>query len=532
MKVEVTFHGAVGVVTGSCYLLKIGERTLLIDCGLFQGNKSLRELNYGPFPFEPREIDAVLLTHAHVDHCGLIPKLCRLGFKGPVYATQGTAELIGFVLPDSGHIQELEVERLNQRNSRRGRETVRPIYTRAESERCLGQVKAIDYERWVDILPGVRARYWDVGHILGSASIELSIRQDNGRALRLLFSGDIGPGHHVFHPDPDAPQGFDYVFVESTYGDRVRNGGDPVARRQELAEIVTDGLRRGGNILIPAFAIERTQELLYDLDVLFDDRVIPTVDVFLDSPLAIRATEVFDRHLTEINKEGTPHPFRRPNLHFLEDVADSKRLKRLSGGAIIIAGSGMCDAGRIRHHLRDNLWRPDATVILVGYQAPGTLGRLLEEGKEAVRIQGEDVTVRARLKKIEAYSGHADRNGLVEWLLDRLPVCGNIFLTHGEELARNGFKAALLATGRSLPEISIPQLDQTARLKCGQCCDWLEGPSRATPAMTEELDWHNDYAATMIDINRILQGLPDDAARHAFLKSIRGVMGRAENKVS
>jgi metallo-beta-lactamase family protein len=521
LTVELTFHGAAGGVTGSCYRLDTGEHTVLIDCGLFQGNKSIRELNYGQFPFNARDVDAVLLTHAHVDHAGLFPKLCRAGFKGRAYATPSTIELLGFVLPDSGHIQELEVARLNQRNARRGRETVTPIYTRDDAERALKRLQAVDYEKWFEVVPGVRARFWDAGHILGSASIEISVAQKSGRSMRLLFSGDIGRGQLPFHPDPDAPQGFDYVVMESTYGDRLHNGGDAVARRNQLAAIIQEGLARGGNILIPAFAVERTQELLYDLDVLFDDKVIPTLNVFLDSPLAIHVTDVFDRHLVEINEPGTPHPFRRPNLHFLDSAQDSKKLRNLAGGAIIMAGSGMCDAGRIRHHLRNNLWRPDATVILVGYQAPGTLGRLLEEGRDVVRIQGDDVAVRAKIVKLEGYSGHADRVGLVNWLMDRLPVCGNIFLTHGENDARAGLKAALLATGRNLPEISVPALDAKVRLKCGKCCDWLESPSRATPAMTAPLDWHNDYAQAMIDISRTLQKLPNDAARQDFLAGIR-----------
>lgn len=521
MSVELTFHGAAGGVTGSCYRLTTGQHAVLIDCGLFQGSKSIRELNYGEFPFAAKDVDAVLLTHAHVDHAGLFPKLCRAGFRGTAFATASTIELLGFVLPDSGHIQELEVERLNQRNTRRGRAAVSPIYTRRDAELSLKRLRPVAYESWINVVPGMRARFWDAGHILGSASLEVSIEQGGDRRMRLLFSGDIGRGQLPFHPDPEAPQGFDYIIMESTYGDRLHNGGDAVARRGQLAGIIQDGLKRGGNILIPAFAVERTQELLYDLDVLFDDKAIPPLEVFLDSPLAIRVTEVFDRHLAEINEPGTPHPFRRPNLHFLDDAAESKRLRNLAGGAIIMAGSGMCDAGRIRHHLRNNLWRPDATVILVGYQAPATLGRLLEEGRDVVRIQGDDVAVRAKIVKLEGYSGHADRDGLASWLMDRLPVCGNIFLTHGEDGARAGLKAALLASGKPLPEIFTPALDAKVRLKCGACCDWLSAPSRATPEMSAGLDWHNDYAQAMIDINRLLQKLPNDTSRHEFLLGVR-----------
>lgn len=528
MPAELTFHGAAGQVTGSCYRFTVGTQSFLIDCGLFQGNKSIRELNYNDFPFTPHDIDAVLLTHAHVDHCGLLPKLARQGFKGPIHATQGTIELAGFVLPDSGHIQEIEVERLNQRNNWRGRNSVEPIYTRLQAENMLRQFRPHGIEKWFDVIHGVRARFWDAGHILGAVSIELEIKDDaGGRPVRVLVSGDIGQGGHIFHEGPDAPKDFDYVITETTYGDRLRPDITSESRRAELCAIIRDGLARGGPVLIPAFAVERTQELLHDLDLLFDSKMLPPVEVFVDSPLATHVTGVFERHLTEINQDGTPHPFRRANLHFTASPEESRTLSQLKGNAIILAGSGMCDAGRIRHHLRQNLWRHEATVILVGYQAPGTLGRLLVDGKTMVRIQGDDVAVRAKIHNLEGYSGHADQNGLRKWLFDRLPVHGNIFLMHGEEEARKTFAALLRESGRELPPILLPKLDETVRLAVGTCCESLGGETRLTAEMTRDLDWHNEYVMVLQDLYRKLQDAHTDPARHQLLDEMRAVLARA-----
>jgi metallo-beta-lactamase family protein len=285
-----SFCGAAGTVTGSCYLLQTEGCRFLVDCGMFQGPKSLKELNYGPFPFDPRKIDFVLLTHAHIDHSGLLPKLVKQGFRGPIFATGGTADLLGYMLPDSGAIQEQEVRRLNRRNQQRGRDPVEPIYTEADARTALGNFSKVTYESWFQPGDGVRARYWNAGHILGAASIEVEIATGQGtpRVVRILFSGDIGPEHKLFHPDPEAPANLDYVCCEGTYGGRPRTDADPATRREILAGEVEAALARGGKLLIPAFAVERTQELLYDLSALFDSGRIPKLPVFLDSPLAIK----------------------------------------------------------------------------------------------------------------------------------------------------------------------------------------------------------------------------------------------------
>jgi metallo-beta-lactamase family protein len=528
MSVEVTFCGAADMVTGSCYHVKHEKGSFLVDCGMFQGNKSVRELNYGDFPFDPTEPASLLLTHAHIDHCGLIPKLVKAGFKGPVYATPGTSDLLSYVLPDSGHIQEMEVEHLNWRNARRGRLQISPIYTREDALASLRFIKPVSYCQWFDVAANVRARYWDAGHILGSASIEIEITESsNGdEPLKLLFSGDLGPGDKSFHPDPTAPTGVDYLFVETTYGDRDREQETEEQRRELLQTEVKAALAAGGNLVIPAFAVERTQELLVDLDMLMDRHAIPAVDIFLDSPLAINATTVFEKHLKEINQDGTPHPFHRANLHYVAEAADSKKLGNISGGSILMAGSGMCDAGRIRHHLKNNLWRPEATVLLVGYQAPGTLGRLLLDGKKTVRIQGEEIAVRARIRYLDVFSGHADRQNLLDWVKARLPVAQEIFLVHGENGARENFQRSLDEQGWDLPEIHAPHLGETIALRKKGAAQQKSLSVRPIQAVPENLDWHNDYADVILSLTQKLGELKDDKARAQLLADLRQTIGQ------
>lgn len=517
----ISFHGAAGGVTGSCFLIRHAQGSLLLDCGLFQGPKTEQELNYRDFAFDVTEPAALVLTHAHIDHSGLIPKLYRHGFQGPVVTTHGTADLLTFMLPDSGHIQETEVRHLNQRNRQRGRQEVEPIYTRMDAERCLSHIRAVDRDIWVDVAPGVRARFWDAGHILGSASVELELPGAD-RPVRMVFSGDLGPGDKPFHPDPNGPSRPDWLVVESTYGGRERPVIDATSRRLILADELRAALKRGGPVVIPAFAVERTQELLYDLDLLFDSKELPAVDVFLDSPLAVNVTRIFDKHLPDVNQPGTPAPFSRRNLHLIEEVEASKRLNRLSGNAIIIAASGMCEAGRIRHHLKNHLWRNSATVLLVGYQAPATLGRLLQDGVSRVRIQGEEVEVRATIRTIDAYSGHADRAGLMQWILARLPVSGGIFLVHGEDQERVALRASLIEAGLDGNKIHLPGLDEVWGLT-GRGAKPLTPthPPRIDKAAVAKPDWHNDYAATVLALADSVRKMRDDKKRAALLAKVR-----------
>lgn len=527
MPVTLSFFGAAGTVTGACCLVEHESGRFLVDCGLFQGSKTLRELNYGAFPFDPTGVDRLFLTHAHIDHSGLVPKLVKAGFRGPVMATEGTTDLLSFMLPDSGYIQETEVERLNRRNQQRGRPTVTPIYTRADAEASLRAIRKVPYDRWIAGGKGVRARFWNAGHILGSASIEFDLADGTG-ARRLLFSGDIGPEHKMFHPDPKAPRDFDVLVVESTYGDRDRPAVTPEQRRQQLRQEVTEALARGGNLLIPCFAVERSQELLLDLGLLFARRELPAARVYLDSPLAVRATEVFARHARALEDLGAlADPFRSPHIHFVETVEQSKAIGRIASGAIILAASGMCEAGRIRHHLKQNLWRPQATVLFVGYQAPGTLGHVLQQGADSVRIHGEEVRVRATLRQLDSYSGHADRAELLAWVRERMPIAQAIFLTHGEEGALAALARGLGEMGTGKAALVIPRLDERYALAAKGAPRALPSAPRLPAAALAARDWHNEYAALILDLQHALQGLADDATREGLLRRLRQVLDEA-----
>lgn len=528
--VEVKFLGAAGTVTGSCYLVTHPGGKFLVDCGLFQGSKSVRELNYKTFPFDPKSIDFVVLTHAHVDHSGLVPKLVKAGFNGPVYATRGTRDLLTYMLPDSGYIHETEVKRFNRRNRQRGLPEVQPIYTKVEAEASLESVIIRPYDDWFEADPdganGVRVRLWNAGHILGSASVEIEINTDE-RPVKVLFSGDIGPQEKSFQEVPDAPKDLDYLFVESTYGDRDRNDLTLKARRELLKRELLDGLNAGGNVLIPAFAVERTQELLYDIGLLLKDKDLPPVSVYLDSPLAIRATEVFEGHADDLNDvEGRGGLFRNPRFQFVNRAEDSMALDRITSGAIIIAASGMCDAGRIRYHLRSNLWRPQATVLFVGYQVPGSLGAMIMNKKTAVRIHGQEVAVRARIRKIDSYSAHADQQELVDWACQRLPVKRGIFLTHGEDPARSTLRDHLIAHGCDAGHIFIPHLDETFVLSLtGKINHSVVNP-RIEQSAVFGRDWHNEYAAFLVNLSDKLRAQDSDHTRHRTLNKLRDMLDR------
>jgi metallo-beta-lactamase family protein len=525
MSVTIQFCGASRTVTGSCYLLETSAGRFLVDCGLFQGQKTLKELNYGAFPFRPADIDAVLLTHAHIDHSGLLPKLVRHGFAGRILATRGTIDLCSYMLPDAGSIQESEVQALNRRNVARGRGEVRPIYTQADAIAALQSFSPVDYEQWIDVIPGVRARFWNAGHLLGSASIEIECIDENasGRPMRILASGDVGPDAKLLQPDPDAPSGFDYVICESTYGDRERAATTPDARRRRLAEEVQNAAARRGALLIPAFAVERTQELLVDLIDLMERGDIPAAPVFLDSPLAIRATEVFRRHADSLDPEvDVRRLLNSPQLRFTETVEESKHIAKLTGFHIVIAASGMCDAGRIRHHLRNWLWNTRATVLLVGFQAQGTLGRFLVDGAKAVRIQGNEIKVAATIRTIDDYSGHADGSELARWIAARRPIHRGLFLVHGEEPAIAGL--AERVSERIVPAARVfqPLLDDVYDLSAAVPRPLDAGRRRRlAPETVVALDWHNDMSKLVLDINDRIEAAADDRARGVIIRRLR-----------
>jgi metallo-beta-lactamase family protein len=523
-QVILRFCGAARTVTGSCYWVRSGPTSFLVDCGLFQGSKTLKELNYRPFPFDPKRIDFVLLTHAHIDHAGLLPRLIKEGFTGPVYMTEGTKDLLTFMLPDSGHIQEIEVATLNERKQQWGVPAVEPIYTRSDAEDALQRFETIAYENWIEPAEGVRARFWNAGHILGSASIELELSSGREqRVLRMLFSGDIGPEHKLFHADPKAPENFDYVVMESTYGGRARTKATPEHRRMLLAQEVKQALRAEGVLLIPVFAVERTQELLCDLIRLEESGGIPRVPIFLDSPLAIQVTKVFESHIGELEDLGGRRSLlRNPSIIATLTADESKRINRISGGAIIMAASGMCEAGRIRHHLKHWLWRRETTVLLAGFQAQGTLGRILADGASTVKIQGAEIAVRAKIRQTDLYSGHADRDELVAWIRGRQPIKRAVYLTHGEDNDIEALRDALTAAGLEKTRVIAPVLDDEVELTGeGPMPRARAAPRRLEPDAVGRPDWHNELAQISLDIKSQLDAAADDRSRNIILRRLR-----------
>ncbi|HEX6861019.1 MAG TPA: MBL fold metallo-hydrolase [Caulobacteraceae bacterium] len=519
---KLTFHGAAGCVTGFCARLDTGRARVLIDCGMFQGSKTLKALNYEPFPFEPREIDAVLLTHAHIDHSGLLPKLMKAGFAGPVFATAGTRDLCAVMLADAGGIQESEVRHLNRRNQQRGRPQVEPIYTEADARRTMRLFEKVKLGEPAEVAPGVTATWWEAGHLLGSGSIEVAVETEEG-PVRLLFSGDIGGGGSDYLPDPDAPSGVDHLIMESTYGNRERPPMDGEARRAMLARELNEAHDAGGPLLIPAFAIERSQELLVDILRLMDDGQVPAAEIFLDSPLAIEATEVFQRR--GWNRAVERNPFERltasGRLKFTRTPRESDRLEMLSGWHIIVAGSGMCEAGRVRRHLKRLLWRREASVLLSGFQAVGTLGRILQDGARRVTIQGDDIQVRARVRALDVYSGHADAGALVAWAKARGPVAGDVFLAHGEPGALAALRGRLGEAG--FERIAVPDLDQTFTLTRATVTAQAATP-RIPPASAAAMDWHNDRAAFLVALNQRLDTATDEE-RRVLLERLAAALG-------
>ena len=522
MALKLTFHGAARTVTGSCYMIETDEVKVIVDCGMFQGSKTMSELNYRPFPFDPASVDAMLLTHAHIDHTGVIPKLTKHGFTGKIHCTKGTVDLCQIMLPDSGHIQESDVEQLNKRNAKRGLDPVEPIYTLEDAMKSLEHFRPVEYETWMSPAKGIRARYWNAGHLLGSASIEVEIEQAGKKPTRLLFSGDIGPDNKLLEQDPEAPVTWDYVVCESTYGGRDRFERSLDKRREILATELKDAAARGGVMLIPSFAVERTQEVVTDIVYLMDHGSVPSANIFIDSPLANKATEIFRKHASEIENGGDlAKAFASPLVRATETVDDSKALNNLSGFNIIIAASGMAEAGRIRHHLLNHLWQKSTTVLLVGFQAGGSLGAMLEQGEKNVRIMGQQVAVAATIRRIEDYSGHADGPELVQWINERLPIGKNLFLTHGEEES----SLALANDVKSMvPEDRIirPALDEAYDLS-GDTAQLIAGTAK--PRIDLEVvgkpDWHNDTESLILDLQDTLKNAASDKDRGVILRKLK-----------
>ncbi|NLU46587.1 MAG: MBL fold metallo-hydrolase [Syntrophomonadaceae bacterium] len=434
---NITFLGATRTVTGSFFLIDTVNTRFAIDCGLLQGPDEIKERNYKEFVVDPKSIDFLILTHAHIDHIGLVPKLCKHGFRGSIFCSKPTQELSSILLPDSAYIQECEVERKNRKLKRAGKLLIEPIYTVDDALESLKQFRYLPQDEIVELAPSVKVRLRDAGHILGSSIIEMWV-EEKGKAIKLVFTGDLGNSNQPIVKDPTIIEDADYIIMESTYGNRFHKG--LYNRLEQLNQVIKETMAKGGNLIIPAFAVERTQDLLYDLNQLYlKGELDPDIDIYIDSPLAISATQIFEKHSEYYDYEASQmiangdHPLRLPNLKVALSQEESIRLNSVQGNTIIISASGMCDAGRIKHHLKHNLWRPECTILFVGYQAQGTLGRRIVEGEKLVRIHGEQVAVKADIRSIEAYSAHADQAGLLNWLKHFITAPKGIFLVHGEE---------------------------------------------------------------------------------------------------
>lgn len=465
---EISFHGADREVTGSCHLLKCNGKRILIDCGLYQGSREMAEDNAQEFGFDAASIDYLLLTHAHLDHCGRIPLLINRGFHGEIITTSASRELARLIMLDSAHLQEEEAAYQTRRAARahghnHSDEAIQPLYTVLDAMNSMDNFgRTATYSETIHIAPGIRATFYDAGHILGSASIFLEL-EENKHKRRVLFSGDLGYNNRVILRGPTKPPEADIVIMETTYGDRQHKQLQPSV--EELYAGIEDTFRRGGNVIIPTFALERAQEILYFLrDGIAQNRLPASTQVFLDSPMAISATEIFKRHSECYDKETAElfrkgkDPFSLPGLHFTRETAQSMALNNITGGAVIMAGSGMCTGGRIRHHLKQHLWRENSSVIFVGYAAHGTLARRIIDGAKNVRIFRDDIPVHAKIYTIGGFSAHADCNELKAWHQQT----GNpekTFLVHGDEEAMQQFAKRLHDT-----EVVMPQRNEVFKL--------------------------------------------------------------------
>lgn len=444
---KIQFCGATTGVTGSCHLITAGEHKILLDCGQFQGGRVQDELNYEDFPFDPAEVEVVILSHAHIDHCGRIPLLVKRGFRGKIYCTDATADLLDIMLKDSGYIHEKEAEWQNRKNSRAGRPMVEPLYTAQDAEDAMKFVQPVLYDQLVELNDEIRIVFNDAGHILGSAITELWVTEDDS-VSKIVFSGDLGVMDRPILRDPTMIRKADYVIMESTYGNRLHTENAMDVRK--LMNIIRDTALRGGNTVIPSFAVGRTQELIYELNRVIDNdseyrQAFKDLMVYVDSPMAQNATEAFKRNAQVFDEETRDcisrgdNPLEFKNLKFTRSSEESQWLNVDSKPKVIISASGMCEAGRIRHHLKHNLWNEKSSIVFVGYQAEGTLGRALVDGAQEVTLFGEKVQVKARIHNLEGFSGHADRNGLMAWLRGFRQTPKQIFLVHGEPDVKNAF---------------------------------------------------------------------------------------------
>ena len=472
---KITFLGATKIVTGSNFLVEAAGKKFLVDCGLYQGKAELEEQNYREFDYNPAEIDFMLLTHAHIDHSGRIPKLYNDGFKGPIYAHKATCDLCQIMLPDSGHIQEMEAEWKNKKRIRKGQPTRGPLYTAEDALKCMEIFVPVKYDEIIQVSENIYVRFNDAGHMLGSSTIEIWAKED-GKETKAVFSGDLGNNDIPLLSEPTMIDNCDYLVMESTYGSRLHIRNDQKA--ELFLKIVSETIDNGGTVVIPSFAVGRTQEILYEINKIKENRhdeeflreyrTLMKVPVYVDSPLAISATQVFKENMDlfedEVKEEMERgnNPLEFPGLKFTQTVEESKALNESDESAIIISASGMCDVGRIKHHLKHNIWNPKSTILFVGYQAPGTLGYEIVNGAKKVTIFGEEFAVNARIEYIEGYSGHADQEWLMNFVYSFYNKPKHIFLVHGEEESQEVLRNKILEnTGIG---VTIPEYGETYQL--------------------------------------------------------------------
>ncbi len=445
---KIKFCGAAGTTTGSQHLLEVNGQRILLDCGLYQGHRKDAYERNKHFLFDPAELDAMVLSHAHIDHSGNLPNLCKQGYRGNIYATFATRDLCQIMLADSAHIQESDIDWLNKKRKKRGESLLEPLYRAEDAETCMRSFVTLGYHRPMPVARGVTLTFIDAGHILGAAQVQLDIEEEStGRNFRLLFSGDVGRGENELLRDPEVPKDVDYLIMESTYGGREHEKAPDAT--DSLAAIIGEAMKRKGKIIIPSFAVERTQQLLYAFNQLFQEKRISPIPIFVDSPLAVSATEVFRLHPECFNEEvykflfERRDPFGFEHLTLIRAVAKSKELNESEEPAIIIAASGMCEAGRVLHHLRNNIEKEGTTVLFVGYCAENTLGWKIREGWDEVNIFGEPFKVRAKVEILDSFSGHADHSELVDYFVHMTGPKSKVWLVHGEPKRSEALCAAL-----------------------------------------------------------------------------------------
>jgi metallo-beta-lactamase family protein len=485
---KIKFMGAARTVTGSCYIIETNGHRFAVDCGMHQGNAEIEKRNWDVDIYQPEKIDFFLITHAHIDHSGLLPRMVQKGFNGKIYTTMPTRDLVKILLLDSAHIQEMEAQWKNKKHLRSGDNRIKPLYTQKDAESTFPMFDVVSYNEVLEPFPGLKATFKDAGHILGASLIELRI-EENGVPVKLVFSGDIGRPAQLMMEDPSVVNAADFLFLESTYGDRDHKNEDDSLN--ELAEAIAYSYGNREKVIIPAFAVERTQEIMYCLYLLNKDGKLPAdMPVYLDSPLAIQATEIFRHHTAYLDEETRElikkgeDPLYLPQLHFTPTTDESMAINNFSGPAIVISASGMADAGRIKHHLRHNIWREGASIVFVGFQAQGTTGRKIVDGAKKIRIFNEEIAVKARVFTINGFSAHAGQSQILQWLSHFQTRDMQVFLIHGEYSAQQVL--AGLIKERFGFKVLIPEYLEETTLEPGQVLKRVEYPEKAVPV----IDWN------------------------------------------